>query len=183
MALMRTLGDVTIIDIVWEGPFTLAEVEQNRHDATDYGIYQIYGTHNAGADQLLYIGRAADNKFGVRVPWIHQWADWEPKSVEIYLGRLGAIQPIPPTLQAQEEWGEWICRAEAMLIYFTSPPFNSSGIRSLPELPDAPIIILNCARQRLPSVVSNLYEKSPVGDISKEWKVFAEPDKLLDNPE
>jgi hypothetical protein len=179
MALMRTVGDVTVIDIVWEGPRTLVEVEQNGHGDTDYGIYQIYGTHNSGADQLLYIGRATDNKFGVRVPWIHEWADWEPKSVEIYLGRLGSIQPIPPTLPAQEEWGEWICRAETMLVYFTSPPFNSSGIRSLPELPDAPTVILNFARRhRLPAVVSNLYEKSPVGDTIQEWKVFVEPDKL-----
>jgi len=181
MALMRTVSDVTIIDIVWEGPLSLAEVEKNRHGNADYGIYQIYGNHNSGADQLLYIGRAEKNKFGVRVPWIHEWADWEPKSVEIYLGRLGSLHPIPPTLLAQEEWGEWICRAEGMLIYFTSPPFNSSGIRNLPQLPDAPIIVLNLNRRhRLPAVVSNLYEKSPVGDTMQEWKAFAELDAILE---
>ena len=106
MALMRTITDVTVVDLVWEGPLTLAEVEQNRLGATDYGIYQIYGTHNSGADQLLYIGQAAANKFGQRVPWIHEWADWEPKSAEIYLGRLGSVQPISATLPAQEEWGK-----------------------------------------------------------------------------
>jgi hypothetical protein len=184
MALMRTIPEVTVIDLLWDGPLTLTEVEQHRHGANDYGVYQIYGTHNSGADQLLYIGRAKDNKFGERVPWIHEWADWEPKSVEIYLGRLGSVQPIPATLPAQGEWGEWICRVEAMLIYFTSPPLNSSGIRSLPELPDAPVIILNFARRhRLPAMVSNLYEKSPVGDSSQEWRAFVEPTEILDNPE
>jgi hypothetical protein len=181
MSLMRTVNDVTVIDIVWEGPLTLADVEQNRHGGTDYGVYQIYGNHISGVDQLLYIGRARDNKFGVRVPAIHDWADWESKPVEIYLGRLGSVQLIPETLRAQEEWGEWISRVEEMLIYFTSPPFNSSNIRSLPKLPNASIVILNFNRRhRLPVIVSNLYELSPVSDSTLRWKVFAEPEKLLD---
>jgi hypothetical protein len=43
MTLMRTLNDITVIDIVWEGPLTLTEVEKNCHGDADYGIYQVYG--------------------------------------------------------------------------------------------------------------------------------------------
>ena len=75
MPLMRTLSDVTVIDLIWDGPLTLTEVARKNHDPTDYGIYQVYGTYNSGADQLLYIGGAPEKKFGVSVPSIRDWAD------------------------------------------------------------------------------------------------------------
>ena len=66
------------------GPLTMAEVEQNKHGPTDYGIYQIYSTHVSGADQLVYVGcttETSGGKFGVRVPSHRDnWADWEPKA-------------------------------------------------------------------------------------------------------
>ncbi len=43
MSLMRTEKNVTLIDIMWEGPFTLQQSMEKRGDS-DYGVYQIYGT-------------------------------------------------------------------------------------------------------------------------------------------
>jgi hypothetical protein len=92
------------------------------------------------------------------------------------------VQPIPPTQAAQEEWGKWISYAEEMLIYFTSPSYNSSGIKNLPKLPEMPIVILNFKRSnKLPGTISNLYEQSPVSDTAKEWKVFIEPEQFIDS--
>ena len=48
-----------IIEIGWSGPYDLAQISKLNTNS-DYGLYQIYGTHNIfGANTLLYIGKAS----------------------------------------------------------------------------------------------------------------------------
>jgi hypothetical protein len=170
--LMREVP-VTIIDIVWDGPFTLADVK-GYNGNTDYGVYQIYGTRNSVADELLYIGKAESQTFGQRIPQ-HDWPNSEPKPVEIYLGRLGSVQPITDPAM-DEEWGECIRHAEAALIYYTTPPFNGSGKNNPSLRPD--IVVLNLQRHhRIPRVVSTLYDHAPFWDPAQNFKSFATRDE------
>ena len=37
---------VDVIEIDWEGPLASSEVMEKRSEDWDYGVYQIYGTHN-----------------------------------------------------------------------------------------------------------------------------------------
>jgi hypothetical protein len=183
MSVVRNISAVDIIDIVWDGPFSMEEVERDASGPKDFGVYQIYGSHGSGTDQLLYIGRATDATFSKRVASHHEWTDWEPKSVEVYLGRLGGVNKLPATHSAMTEWGNWICRAEAILIYFSSPPFNSSGIRGTTHLSGSPVIVLNFNRRhRLCATISSLYENSPATQSNHGWEPFLEPDHLLNEP-
>jgi hypothetical protein len=67
------------IEILWDGPFTLEQIKGfNKSD--DYGLYQIYGTHSIyGIDTLLYIGKAQEQKFCVRIPQHQNWLAKEIK--------------------------------------------------------------------------------------------------------
>lgn len=53
------LKTVEVIEVSWEGPISLRQVVATRKKAEDYGVCQIYGTHNVfGPQALLYIGMA-----------------------------------------------------------------------------------------------------------------------------
>lgn len=57
-----------LIQIDWQGPFTLNDLVLLTDDSHDYGIYQIYGKHLVyGKDVLLYIGKADQQTIGKRV--------------------------------------------------------------------------------------------------------------------
>jgi hypothetical protein len=162
---MRMLNDVAVIDVLWDGPFSIEKIATEAHNPYDHGVYQIYGTHAVlGPDTLLYVGQAEAQNFGQRVPQGHtDWIDWEPGAVQVYIGRLAGTDRM--TESCYGEWAEMIGRAEALLIYFCSPPYNSSGIRRL--RPFGPTLVLNFKRRhRLPLMVSNIYEMSPVTDPS-----------------
>lgn len=159
----RKITDAAIVDIEWEGPFTLEQIPQFAR-GQDHGIYQVYGTHNVlGPGTLLYIGQANSQTFAERIPQGHQnWIDWEPGTIEIYLGHLCGTEAM-----TEANWPIWeamIDRAEALLIFFCSPPYNSSGIRELHDMP-ATIVANYKRRHRLPQLVSNIYEMAPFDDL------------------
>jgi hypothetical protein len=55
------------IEINWQGPLKIEETEKLNTNI-DFGIYQIYGTHNIfGPNSLLYIGKACDQYFSTRL--------------------------------------------------------------------------------------------------------------------
>jgi len=157
---MRIANDVRILDLSWDGPFGFDDVAKNFHGSTDYGVYQIYGTHAVfGPDALLYIGMAEKNPFGQRIPDHDHWIDWEPSAARIYLGRLCGTDKM--TEAGDAEWCEMIRLAESLLIYFCSPPYNSKNIKTLGD--HGPTMVQNFRRyHRLPRIVSNLYETAPV---------------------
>lgn len=155
--------EVDVVEIAWDGPYTPEQITSGMHRPIDYGVYQIYGTHNIlGSDTLLYIGRAVDRPFGVRMgEHSEEWIKWEPSNVHVYLGRIGGVDAMKK--RRWEEWDDQISKAEKLLIYFCSPLYNSGGIRSLAEMPLT--LILNLKRKhRLPVDISNVSTKTCCGE-------------------
>jgi len=139
------------IEIFWQGPISLDDAIQFKLES-DYGIYQIYGTHNIlGANTLLYIGKAQGIKYGERLLQHKAWMEYGFSDFQIYLGRLGGTKKI-----SNEEWDEQIITAEKLLIYYCSPPYNSSNINDYGNISDT--IVLNFGKKcQIPVEVSTLY--------------------------
>ena len=167
-------SEIDIIEIEWEGPLPMKYVETKLNRAWDCGVYQIYGTHTIfGPDSLLYIGKARDC-FAERIPAHIEWTDWESRPVRVYVGRLGGGKGTED-MGDKSRWGEWttmINAAEKLLIYYTSPPYNSSGIRNLSLV--TPTLVINYKhRNRLPYAVTNwewIHETD--SEAWKKWRVF-----------
>jgi hypothetical protein len=138
------------IHLEWDGPHRFDAVS-SLNGPTDYGIYQIYGGHPVyGNTALLYIGLAAGQHFGERIPQETHWLDnRDAGRVEVYVGRLsGSKTPDNDT------WDKHIKLAERILIFAHSPPMNTQKTLSRLE-PDLRVIrVLNWARHRdlLPEV-------------------------------
>lgn len=81
------------LKISWEGPFTAEDVVSLNKD-WDYGIYQIYGTHNIfGADSLLYIGKAMEQTFADRIVQHEHWIQWESEKGSQFTEHLSLVVP------------------------------------------------------------------------------------------
>lgn len=139
-----------IIHIEWSGPRKLDTVKLLTGPA-DYGVYQIYGGHPVyGSSALLYIGLAAAQQFGVRVPQEQQWLNnRDADRVEVYVGRLsGSDTP------DDAAWDRQIRLAERLLIYAHSPPHNTQKSLAALERDLRFVRVLNWGRHRdlLPEV-------------------------------
>ncbi len=112
---------------MWDGPIAIDEALGCKGDK-DYGLYAIYGTHaSSGSDSLLYVGQANANSFGGRLKQHYDdWIAWEPSDVRVCLGRVGGFTPV-----TEEQWGDLINNAEALTIFYTSPPYNCHHIKKL----------------------------------------------------
>jgi len=110
-----------IIHLDWEGPFTQSQI-QELSGPSDYGVYQVYGTHPVyGSNVLLYIGLAESQTFAQRLPQ-HGWCNMtsDAKQVSFYIGRLfGNTHPDNKT------WGYHIKLAERLLIHAHKPAQNT----------------------------------------------------------
>lgn len=122
------------IHVVWAGPVKLSDAYLFKDEKTDYGVYQVYGRHPVvGTMALLYIGKAEDQVFGVRLKQ-EKWETWEEGEgpVEIRVGRLaGGETP------RDEQWGRQISLAEKLLITANKPPRNGQGVAWLSTEVDA----------------------------------------------
>ena len=158
----HNLAEVDVVEIHWDGPITVDDVVRTANKAEDYGVYQLYGTHNVlGPNTLLYLGKAEASTFAERISsHAAEWIDWEASPVHVYLGRLGGLRP---TARVGDEWKEWedgISRAERLLIFFCAPPYNSQGLKTYGRM--KPTVVLNYHRRhRLPAEVSTLYVLAP----------------------
>lgn len=139
-----------LIQIEWEGPYSLNNLPSLMNENTDYGVYQIYGKHPIyGNDVLLYIGKADQQTVGKRI----SQEGWEYKNdfknIKIYIGRLhGTYTP------TNDEWSYEIDLAERLLIYSHIPAHNSKSIATIPDYEIQNIHILNWGNHRdlLPEV-------------------------------
>jgi len=112
------------IIINWEGPLNRKEIF-NLDSSVDYGIYQVYGIHKVyGENSLLYIGKACEQTFSVRLPQHLDWFYWEDLELKFYVGRIvnntGFLD--------NETWTKKINCAEISLIHFCCPSWNSTNI-------------------------------------------------------
>lgn len=118
------------VRVEWEGPFSIEEVLKLNDQNDDYGLYQIYGRHIIfGANSLLYIGKAEGLTFSQR--FNQHCLEWllEEEGVSIRVGRIASKDYAydPP------DWSDWrkvLRDAEALTIYWHSPPYNSSNIET-----------------------------------------------------
>lgn len=59
---------VEVIQLKCEGPFRIEDLRSLNNYETDYGIYQIYGTHLISEENvLLYIGQVNEQTFYTRI--------------------------------------------------------------------------------------------------------------------
>lgn len=163
------MSKLTKIEICWYGPLTIEEIKRDfNNQDKDYGLYQVYGTHNiSGPNSLLYIGQATEQTFASRLSQ-HQndWLESEYSKVQLYIGQLGGIENVD-----DNEWGQLIDKAERLLIYHCAPPYNSSGLNEYGDIHDTIVINLN-KKNRLPLEVSTFYNDSEYwGDKWIEYQV------------
>jgi hypothetical protein len=160
--------EIMVIHIVWERPLT-PDKAANKNTDDNYGVYQIYGTHAVtGPNTLLYVGRANGTRLGDRIAAAESaWGRWEPKQIEVYLGRIAGLEPT-----TDETWSELIDRAAAILIFKVGLPYNSAGIASLPpRFQDKPTLVVNHGRRnRLPERLSTITEF--VNTDTRDFKKF-----------
>lgn len=118
------------IHIQWRGPYTVDEATAFTDEDIDYGLYQIYGAHIVyGADVLLYICKAEQQTFGVRIRQHQQeWMrdEHDARRLAVYLGRLAG--ETPP--DAVWSWSAQIAAAEALLIHVHTPAYNAEYVAS-----------------------------------------------------
>lgn len=168
---------MTKIEIWWNGPYTIEEVQEFNADHADFGIYQIYGTHNiSGPNTLLYIGKADKQTFAKRIRQHDNWTQWEKNPVQVYLGKLGSDKPLPKyNTKAWDKyceiWSDEIDCAERLLIFHCKPPYNTQFLQSYGNVHDT--IVLNFdKRHRLPMEVSTFLYESSFWEIG--WNVYGQ---------
>lgn len=172
------MNELKIIEIEWTGPFTLKYVMDECKGASDYGIYQLYGTHTIfGTNALLYIGSATERPFATRMKEHDElWAKHESNEIKVHLGRIGGVNH-PKEVEKGNfpEWDLQIDFAERLLVYFCSPPYNSSLIVNLGIDESEDVIVMNFGKKNcLPFEVSTLFEKSQYWEkeTSKAWSLY-----------
>lgn len=117
---------MTIIHVQWDGPFALDQLEE-MNNGYDYGVYQVYGSHPIyGSDVLLYIGKAGQQTFRVRLQQELWQYNQDAGNIKYYLGRL-AGERTPNDAQ----WEQQIDLVEALLIHSHWPAGNSHYIQGL----------------------------------------------------
>lgn len=156
-----------IIEVLWEGPFSMGEIK-TKNGSSDYGLYQIYGTHTVfGANSLLYIGLSKGQPFSARFQKHKEWINWEPDETKIYIGRIGKSG----IALSEEDWKDYISHAERLLIYFCCPPYNSSSIVGYGNETRNTIVLNLGKKAMIPYEVSTLYNESLYWEENSNWKV------------
>ena len=115
-----------VIHLQWDGPFTLEEI-QGMNDNHDRGVYQVYGSHPVyGSDVLLYIGKAGEQTFSVRLQQEQWHYNQDAGNIRYYVGRLAGKRT-----PGHVEWGRQIDLVETLLIHSHWPAANSRNIQGL----------------------------------------------------
>lgn len=157
---------MTLIEIEWKGPYTIQEICILNADI-DYGVYQIYGTHNIlGTDALLYIGQACDQTFSRRIPQ-REYITWDFPEYRIYVGRFGSSQ-----VCTEQDWNTQINFGEQILIDYCQPPYNSQLLNGLSAGIPNDINLLNFGkRHKLPFTITTSWRQS--SHNARLWKPYS----------
>mgnify|MGYP001260419962 CR=1 FL=1 len=167
--------NIETIEILWEGPLDIEDIKRLNSES-DYGLYQIYGSHAIyGQNTLLYIGKAQEDKFCVRIPAHSNWTDKEYGKLQYYVGRIGCSSKNKHEVQ-KPKWGVLIDSAERLLIYFTAPSYNSTGLNKYGELKN--IVVFNFGKKMLlPNEISTAYYQAEIWDDKNKWQIFNDENK------
>lgn len=167
---MNSTMNLNILKVYWQGPFSIEDaIGEFGDNVTDYGFYQIYGTHNVnGADNLLYIGKSQNNILKYRFESHKKnWIDDEPSQITVYVGRF-----FDDDKPEDKTWDEYIDACEKMLIYHCQPSYNVREKYIKPSFLEKEYIILNIGRRhKLPAEISTFYFKATeTFNHEKFWK-------------
>lgn len=160
------------IHVEWSGPHSYAEALALQDEYTDFGVYQIYGSHPVyGSDVLLYIGKADQQTFGKRLGqenW--NYHNQDSSRVMVYVGRLAGYGSTP----RNDDWSRQISLVERLLIYSHWPAGNSSGLNVSFGLELHDVHVLNWGQYRdlLPEVSGARY--SDRFGTFENYEVFGE---------
>ena len=133
------MSEIKVV-IEWERMEPWKKVLDKQDEENDYGVYQISGYHAVfGDNSLLYIGMAQEQTFGTR---FGQHKDWLEKEydIKVYIGRVDSIDDNKD--YHTKSWDSIIGDIEALLVYFHSPPYNSTYISNEPK-PNRDLRIIN----------------------------------------
>ena len=167
---------MTVIHVQWDGPFSLERVGELNADY-DYGVYQVYGSHPVyGSDVLLYIGKAGEQTFSVRLQQEYWHYNQDAENIRYYVGRLAGERT-----SEDADWSHQIDLAETLLIHGHWPAGNSRNIQTLgnhaAEVSD--IHVLNWGKRRsLLSEVSGLMLTDRYNEISN-YHCYGDEDNSL----
>ncbi|MCF6293032.1 MAG: hypothetical protein L3J04_06525 [Robiginitomaculum sp.] len=138
------------IHLEWYGPYLLSGLSEVGNEEYDYGVYQVYGTHPVyGSNVLLYIGKASQQTFGVRIQQEGWKGNQDEENIQIYVGRFsGKKKP------SDKKWDQEITLAEQLLIHAHKPALNSQHIKSIrnPKLDDVHVLNWYSYRDLMPEV-------------------------------
>ncbi|MBI3147472.1 MAG: hypothetical protein HYZ17_03045 [Betaproteobacteria bacterium] len=113
------------IHLNWVGPMSL-EAAHELLNQDDVGLYQWYGDHPVyGAETLLYIGMAFDQRLGERLEQ-ENWGEWIPSTPSLYVGRVCTENGSAPN-----NGRTIVMTAEKVLLFSHSPAFNSSNLNNI----------------------------------------------------
>lgn len=128
-----------IINIHWDKLDFEQEQISKLNGPADYGIYQIYGRHNAyGKDALLYIGKAYDQTFSKRLSDRFEFIESCAFPHTIRLGRIvkSNIKDDPQDWDYKLRWNDMIDSCEKLLLYTHAPAFNKQRNSGLYDISD-----------------------------------------------
>ncbi|MDE0666782.1 MAG: hypothetical protein OXH67_14390 [Acidimicrobiaceae bacterium] len=172
----------TRIHLLWKGPHTFGDVLQ-MDGGTDFGIYQVYGSHPvSGEDSLLYIGQANDQTFGARFTnpdrqlWSRDdaWGD-NTSLLRFFTGRVHPTQSEQDRSAVDDElWGTYIDMAEKLLICAHVPHWNAQGVHGI--TPEKTNVYDNCHVLNWGTRASLLPE---VSGLRHAWTEF---ERISDDP-
>ena len=154
---------ISVIHIMWEGPYSLSQLSQLKDSSRDYGVYQIYGGHPVyGSDVLLYIGKADQQTFGVRIGQENWLWNRDSDRIRLYVGRLSGRKAPSP-----EDWSGEIAKAEKLLIYAHQPACNAQyiNLRENGDLEDVHVMNWGNHRDLMPEATGRRWT----------WKYQSDP--------
>jgi len=126
---------MSVVHVQWEGPLDREAMSKADQAPTDFGVYQVYGSHPVyGLKTLLYIGKAQDQTFARRLSQHGWWFDRENGQGELsfFLGRLAGS-----TTPSDAEWGLQIAQVEGVLLVAHKPSYNAQSIKDLGNMDNA----------------------------------------------
>lgn len=152
--------------IHWKGPYSY-RYAKTLNKETHYGLYLITGRHPAfGMEMPLYLGKSAEQKLGTRIAQHEGWTRHESKDIKVYVGRLISTQwdgndrgAFEGDKSVSSAWSSLIDRAERLLIFSCSFPYNSSSVKWMDFQTDELTVMNLGERHMLPMMVFTQYWK------------------------
>ena len=153
-----------IIDVYWEGPYNLDNIDKFQED-NSHCLYQVYGHHPIyGNDVLLYLGKTEKQGITTRIKQ-HKWINNQSDNCKIFVASCSVF----------EDWKKWkndqreryvkydsnrvsIENIESLLIYAHQPSYNGSKLKSV-NFGHHPFRIFNSGKRKslFPEISTQFY--------------------------